>query len=806
VLHNATGLARNNPLEGSIYVPPINTVKYPFHAFVRTKTQLGVASETTMITARSEEALRQQVAKLGDRYDVFYKKDTEMYYKARGEYEYEHTVNEARINSDLARSGVLADIFPETNFQNIMEDWLGWHAKQEEKLVRTAVQVKDRQFFSELQLLSDNYRVVSESTARGMGSMFKKKVEDPFGDYIKTALNISKQQEFPLLDSMNEFVDKIGLAAGDAFAKVWEDSKSTKYNATVGPKPWEEADAIAKRFGLGTPYSDSNDAVKAYIEANTNFPRNLIRESFQKANMMLANFTLRLDFANSLVNIISTPIKNDSVLAGKLAELRNIKVPGQDFSAPSTIKLLANSIDNFFGKDKAVLMQRYKDIGAIKDVSTLYHQMLDDLSFNATTSPNHWYNKVNETVDKMSKYTGNNFSEDLTRFMSADVMKQLTDPLVEAGKLTVKEQNAYIGTFVNRVQGNYVTSQRPVVFQGTTGAAVSLFQTYAFNVLQQLHRHVEAGDKRTLAVYAGLQSTVFGFNGLPFFDAVNTHLIGGLVANNPEHKDAYSVLPGFNKELGDWMLYGTASAFPLFSGSAPALYSRGDINPRHWSILPLSPLDVPAVAASIKLAGTVAQFGKNMAGGVDLSSAMLQGLEHQGWNRPLAGFAQLLAGRSTTAQGNLISAANDMQATSWLGGLAERTVEFGGVSRLMGARPMDEAVALNAIYRQKGYDALDKARISALGSRVKSKLYGGEVPSDDEMDDFMTSYARSGGRIENFSQSMQRWMKDSNSSVVNQMAHKLGRPSSRKLQTIMGGEDLPDYWNAPVADPMAPTE
>jgi len=66
-------------------------------------------------------------------------------------------------------------------------------------------------------------------------------------------------------------------------------------------------------------------------------------------------------------------------------------------------------------------------------------------------------------------------------------MRQLSQPLVDAGKMTIKEQNAYISTFVNRVQGNYVTSQRPIIFQGTTGAAISLFQTYAFNVLQQLH-------------------------------------------------------------------------------------------------------------------------------------------------------------------------------------------------------------------------------------------------------------------------------------------------------------------------------
>jgi Fe-S cluster assembly scaffold protein SufB len=802
-LHNAAGLVRNSQQMNVIYVPPVNTVKYPYHAFVRTKEQVGIASEVTMLTAKSEDQLRQMAGQIdGQKYDVFYKKDTEMYFKAKGEYDYEMTVNESRINSDLARTGKLADYFPETKLENIMQDYLEFHSKQSERLVRTAVQVKNRQFFSEMQFLSDNYRTVSESVARGVGSLFRAKVDDPFGDYIKTALNISKQQEFPLLDSLNEFVDKVGLRAGDALAKARDDAQK-------GVIPWQEADAIADKFGLGRPYASATDSIEAYIAANSTYPKNLIRESFQKANMLLANFTLRLDFANSLVNIISTPIMlgtevqsirsmiaKSPELAGKFAELRSVKVPGRDYAVPSTTKMLAKAIGNYHGVDKNALIARYQDIGAIKDVSKLYHEMLDDLSFDSRFSPNHWYNKVNAQVDKMANYTGNNWSEDFTRFVSADVMRQMTDPLVEAGKMTVKEQNAYMSTFVNRVQGNYVTSQRPIVFQGTTGAAVSLFQTYAFNVLQQLHRHVEAGDRKTLMMFAGLQSSVFGFNGLPFFDAVNTHLIGSYIAGNPEHKDAYNMLPAFNKELGDFMLYGTASAFPLFSGATPALYTRGDINPRHITVLPTNIVDVPAVSAGIRLADTVYNFGKNVVNGVDLSTAMLQGLEHQGVNRPLAGFAQLLAGRSTTSQGSLISAANDMQATTWLGSLAERTVEYGGVARLLGARPMDEAVALNALYRNKTYEALDKARLANLGRTVKASLYAGESPTSEELDDFMLRYARSGGRIENFSQSMQRWMKDANVSVVNQTAQKLRSPYAQKLQQIMGGEQLPDYVNS----------
>ena len=810
-LLNAAGLTRKSPQFETVYVPPINTVKYPYHAFVRTKEQIGVASDVSMITAKSEQQLRDLVGRVDkEKFDVFFKGDTADYFKVKGEYDYSMSINEARVNSELARSGVLADLMPETRLENTMTDWLEWHAKQEEKLVRNAVEVKNRQFFSEMRFLSENYRKEAESVFRGIGSKFKSKVQDPFGDYVKTALNISKQQEFPLLDSLNEFVDKLGVQAGDALARAQRDAQS-------GMISWEEANKVAAQYGLGMPYRNVDD----YLAANEKYPKNLIRTTFQKVNMWLANATLRLDFANSLVNIISTPImlgtemssirqlmKNDPVLLGKLGELTSVTVPGrQGATVPSTSKLIGSAISNYFGADKQQRLARYREIGAIKEVSQLYHEVLDDLAFNPALPVNKWTAKAEAAVEKGARITGNTFSEDFTRFVSADVMRQLSDPLVDAGRLTVQEQNAFISTFVNRVQGNYVTSQRPVVFQGTTGVAVSLFQTYAFNVLQQLHRHMVAGDKKTLLTFMGLQSTVFGFNGLPFFDAVNTHLIGGStgplgVSNNPTHMDAYSVASGFSKELGDWMMYGTASAMPFFTGSFPALYTRGDINPRHITILPTSPMDVPAVQAGIRAFDTVTGLVKNVGAGADLGTAMLRALEHQGWNRPLAGLAQTLAGQSTTSRGGLISAASELQTTSMLANFEERMIDFGGASRLMGAKPMDEAVALSQLYRMKAYQAMDQARIERLGQVIKTKLYGGELPTDEEMEEFMLKYTRSGGRIENFSHSMQRWMRDANVSVVNQMAQKFGSPYGQKLQMLMGGEMLPDYTNQDIA----PTE
>jgi len=509
--------------------------------------------------------------------------------------------------------------------------------------------------------------------------------------------------------------------------------------------------------------------------------------------MTLVNLNLRLDWANSLVNIISTPIllgtemqsiktlvANDSALAGKLNELRGLVLPGTNKIIPSTTGMIASAIKNFFGEEKASLLQRYKDIGAVKDMLSQYHEMIEHFSYKPYQKISALADRANKGIEIGAKMTGNGFAEEFTRFVSADVMRQLTDPIVVAGRLTAAEQNAYISTFVNRVQGNYLASQRPIAFQGVLGSAVSLFQTYQFNLLQQLFRHIENRDIKTIAVMTGLQGSIYGLNGIPFFEAINTHLIGNS-SLNPSHRDIYSTAPGIlGKQLGDWMMYGTASAFPLWSSQTPSLYTRGDINPRHISILPVSPLDVPAVDGSIRFVSNLLNVGSKALKGADLTSTLLEGLEHNSLSRPLAGIAQVAQGYATTSKGSLISASNDFFSIATF-------------ARVVGAKPMDESLALNSKFRLNAYQAADAARIQDLGEVVKTKLRAGKAPSTEELQEFQLSYAKSGGRIENYAKTLQRWSRDANVSVINQMAQQHRTSYSQRLQEIMGGTTITDF-------------
>lgn len=790
VLSNARGFTSNkDPLV--VYPPAIDTNYFQHFVFVRPVEGAAFStSEVAMVFGRDAAELQQRVASI-DRnlYDVITKDGSERYFKAKGQYDFDETINERTIDSGLRKSGALAQFQPEVRWKNIYSDYLMWHKNQASKLIRNAVESNYAQQIEELNSLGSSF--IEEATSKFSGTLkaSKSEIVNPYGDYVKTMLDISKRSEYTFFHQANEFVDALGVRAYRVLSDVTG-------RASKGLIPWEEANALMEKHGISGPlYSGTHD----YFLANTPRDRNLIKEGVAKANTLLANLVLRFDVAQSLMNVISTPlllstelasirtlVSRDDVLVGKLRELTEIAVPGgKDGTVPSTTKLLANAIRNFWGPDSVDLLKRYRDNGDIKSTLNLYHSAIADLNLSPDFKV--FSDGVSRATEKVATLTGNNWSEEFTRFVSADVMRQLTEPLVQAGRMSLREANSYISVFVNRVQGNYISSQRPIIFQGVLGAAAGLFQTYSFNLLQQLFRHVENKDFKAMATLFGMQTGLFGLNGTPMFDAINTHIIGN-AASNGGHYDAYSIAPGiFGKEWGDWLMYGTASAFPLFSDKWPALYSRGDINPRHMTILPINPLDIPAVDASLRTIRNLRNVGANLVGGADITTSLLQGLEHNGINRPLAGMAQLLAGASTTSKGALISASSDFNLITT-------------AARIAGAKPMDEALALNNMYRLNSYVIADRDRMSALGAVVKTKLMNNQIPSDEEFFTFMTDYAKIGGRVENFNAALQRWMKDANVSVIEKIRANLGTTTGQRLNEIMGGEPLEDFRNSPDAE------
>lgn len=789
VLMSAKGLTTNYASD-VIYAPPIDTTYFKHFAFVRPiEGRAFATSEVAMVFGRDAAELERRIAMVDTKnYAVVTKRGTEDWFKAQNLYDFNLTINEPRINSELRKTGALNDMFPEVRAGNIVEDYLRWHQNQTTRLVRDSVETNYAQQFAELRDLGRSYTEIATSRFAGTSKLSATEVKNPFDDYIKTGLDISKRSEYQFLHQANEFVDALGVRAWQVFDGAFGRAKK-------GLMDYQQVNQVMEQHGIKGMYQSQEQL----FEANVPRDRNLFRETISRANALLANTLLRLDFFNSALNVVSTPLllstelasirtlaTRDPELLGKLNDALSIAVPGTGGAqkVPSTAKLLGGAIENFFGKDKDKLIARYMANGDIRSTLAQFHDMLDSIALRPDFK--NFSDGVTAAFEKGAKFTLNEQAEQFTRFVSADVMRQLTEPAVQKGVLSLAEQNAFISVFVNRVQGNYITSQRPIAFQGVLGAAVSLFQTYSFNLMQQLARHVGNRDKRAVATMFGMQAGLFGLNGLPFFEAVNTHLIGN-ASTNPEHRELYSLVPSLlGKEVGDWLMYGSASAMPLvMNGNTPALYSRGDVNPRNLTVLPLNPMDWPFISASTKVVSNLANVGSKLVQGADVSTTLLQGLEHNGLNRPLAGLAQVLAGQSTTSKGSLVSASNDFSLIA-------------SASRIAGSRPMDEAVALNQMYRLNAYKTAQQQRLENLGEVVKSHLHRGETVPTETLQGFMKDYARAGGNVSEFNAALQRWSKNANRSVVEDMRGKVNSSYGRRLNEIMGGTPLPDWRNAPA--------
>jgi hypothetical protein len=229
--------------------------------------------------------------------------------------------------------------------------------------------------------------------------------------------------------------------------------------------------------------------------------------------------------------------------------------------------------------------------------------------------------------------------------------------------------------------------------------------------------------------------------------------------------------------MGDLFVYGLPSDILRTN-----IYSRGDINPRQLTIIPTNPMDIPFVGAFGKMLGTVKDSVSRVANGGRVWETFLQGLEHNGVSRPLAGMAQVLQAAgpggqpySTTTQGTILFS-NDFASIATL-------------SRLAGGRPIDEAIVNDAVFRIQSYQQYDRAKTRTLAEAVKTASIQGNVATDQEMVTFASKYAEYGGKQKNFNKWVLNEMKSANTSRAEEIVSQLQNPFAKKIQVLMGGTD-----------------
>lgn len=773
----------------------VNTNDKPFFAFVKDDKVTG-AGHTTMIHAKDEKTLLAMVDKvnsLDSRYTVLYKDQPEAFAKAKGEYEYQRTLNENYVDSDLKNNGIQSEFFPKTDPQKIITDILQQHLRDADVRATELVRMKYQPQTDWLADQASQYTQVASSAYGSTLSRTEKLIGNPYTDITKTLLDVSKLSEYPLLHSANKLLDS-------AVSKVVGSVKDL-FASAKSPAELDVINDALQKAGYNNAYYDAATT----LLANHTAPRAELSKFIRASNSILARFTLSLDPLNALNHLISSNLlrgtemkqildavkSGDSSIAGKLAELTNVNLPGVGDSIFAPAKLIAKSMSDYFSPEKTALLAQFRSEGFAMSRLDQFKSIMDDFSLKGTETVEGLNGKImsayskaktlaDETIEKGASLTGNTFQEQFNRFVTWNSMKQLTDLAEASGHMEPAEAMAYRNTFVNRVQGNVVASQRPIIFQGPVGQAVGLFQGYQFNLMQNMFRYVGEGSGKDAAMLLGLQGTMYGLHGMPAFDAINRHVIGTL-SGNTNNTDLYDATYGIaGKTAGDFLMYGIPSSITQTN-----LYTRGHMNPRQLTIIPNSPSEVPIVQAYGKVFGTLKDISTNIASGGNVWESLLQGIEHNGISRPLEGIAQSLqafgpGGKaySTTTKGDILYS-NDLMSLATL-------------SRLSGGRPLDEAIINDGLFRVQAYQQSRTQAMNNLNEAIKTTGIQGNTPDASSVNKFVAEFAAAGGKQDQFNKHMMKMILDANTPRADQITSQLANPFNQKMQILMGGRRSDD--------------
>ena len=293
-------------------------------------------------------------------------------------------------------------------------------------------------------------------------------------------------------------------------------------------------------------------------------------------------------------------------------------------------------------------------------------------------------------------------------------------------------------------------------------------------MMQQFAKYIAEGDNKALAMQLALQGTIFGATSMPAFNLINQHLIGEYTS---DRSDMYSKVQEYTPtRLGQTLLYGGASTM-----LNAALWTRGDVNPRTPTIVPVLPQDMALISMSAKAAQSLyditgAMLKQASDANPDLKISVGEAIAHAGINRPMSGIAEIIIGARTSEGGKL--------DTNLLG---NDIMSVGTAIRILGAKPLDESIALDAYQRQLKYKAKSAAKLNSIGEDLRTQLMGDGNIDPSTLDAFAEKYSKAGGDLKTFRQFYLRALKDTTTPRAIQLLNSMkNSPYALQYQMAMG--------------------
>jgi hypothetical protein len=496
---------------------------------------------------------------------------------------------------------------------------------------------------------------------------------------------------------------------------------------SLSDKEWEKLVDDMETRGIPNPFKDLDDAVakeRYHVEKISQAPNMTARMVALSNNLAATTLLKVMELGQPLVNMLSLPILTSASVQRQFTpEFMGASLkPGFQLS---TTRAMYDGIRYLSHPDYAKYKDIAEDLGVLKPVVSEVSELLqmtrsfnpgamqkveNILNYNSKTTKNASLDEklLGTFVEMTSK--GSMWSEQAVREFSfatgVSLAKRAYPGLGDSGVMT------FARNFVDTAVGNYNPAQRPTVFQGTIGTAMGLFQTYMVTLMQQIYRKAELRDYKGLAKMTLTQSTIFGVKSLPGFNQVSEQIGEHFSdANIDLTTGMYRAVP---EGLADLTLYG------LPSNLGPAVYTRGDIQPRIPNIIGgvqnLAAVNIlgQAVDAAGNLGKAALQMGDE--GG---AKAFAEALSVQSISRPLARLSEFTTGHSVTKKGNEIAGPEEIYSAQ------------GILARVFATRGLREAKAREAQYLNSMYDTLDREQrseaMSVLKNHIRSNTLSPEI-------------------------------------------------------------------------------
>lgn len=583
------------------------------------------------------------------------------------------------------------------------------------------------------------YSTISGKALEAQPLSFVKRVLNRPKDTGTSAVNIllgnSSIGEYEGWQTANRTFEAALAKGSQTVSAIWKNSAPStsffKKGKKIDASKMKEFDyeAFAKRLedeGVVNPFAiyDKATAVEKYgisqLTDNPEVPRRIIAAG----NSMAATLALRMgELAHPIVNLMSMPILTS------LANAKNLPATfmgvTKGTAEASTARIMYDGMRAMNSPRFAALNRKWEDLGYFQPLVSEATEILKATrKFEKGALANTEKLLESGFVNFMSKPA--DFSEAMSRKIMMNTGAQLAKriyPELDDNGVTI-----FARDFMDKAIGNYSAAQRPVMFQGTMGMALGLFQTYMLTMAQGVYRAVEFKDWKTLAKASMAQSTIFGTASMPGFQQVS-EMIG-------EHfsEDHFDLTTGTYRAVGDkadWILYGLPTNL-----TGASIYTRGDVDPRFPNVF-AGVDNVVAVNMAAQSAEMVKSVARAMGEGESSGQAMLQALSLQTLSRPLARAAEV--GMATTGEGGSINRAGNTVQT------AEEVLTFNGIAaRAFAMRPFEEGKLREGQYLNRFYEAADRDIRKDTVNKLRTAIRAGKN-TPEKVSELAEEYMRKGG-------------------------------------------------------------